>query len=199
MTSGVLARWAGLEPATDGLENRCSIRLSYHRVRREKSLRSGSSAKEIRQGQNQRLTCLRRVSLMGAPPRAKKGLDDILGLILLEHFHQQPALLEHAEKRVVDRTGVARGSEWGWSGLRKHRDEVSSGFPAERLIRHECFSSPIFAHPIRHCRTCPALFTRGAEIALHGCKNVGVIQRTSTCRRSWSRPRARGRNNWTCR
>ena len=27
-----LARWAGLEPATDGLENRCSIRLSYHRV-----------------------------------------------------------------------------------------------------------------------------------------------------------------------
>ncbi len=28
---GEVARWAGLEPATDGLENRCSIRLSYHR------------------------------------------------------------------------------------------------------------------------------------------------------------------------
>lgn len=27
-----LARWAGLEPTTGGLENRCSIRLSYHRV-----------------------------------------------------------------------------------------------------------------------------------------------------------------------
>jgi hypothetical protein len=28
---GKLVRWAGLEPATDGLENRCSFRLSYHR------------------------------------------------------------------------------------------------------------------------------------------------------------------------
>ncbi len=26
-----MARWRGLEPLTDGLENRCSIRLSYHR------------------------------------------------------------------------------------------------------------------------------------------------------------------------
>lgn len=26
-----MARWARLELATDGLENRCSIRLSYHR------------------------------------------------------------------------------------------------------------------------------------------------------------------------
>lgn len=28
---GPLARWPGLEPGTDGLENRCSIHLSYHR------------------------------------------------------------------------------------------------------------------------------------------------------------------------
>ena len=28
-----MARWAGLEPAPDGLENRCSIRLSYHRLK----------------------------------------------------------------------------------------------------------------------------------------------------------------------
>ena len=28
-----MARWAGLEPATDGLENRCYIRLSYHRLK----------------------------------------------------------------------------------------------------------------------------------------------------------------------
>ena len=27
-----LARWAGLEPTTVGLENRCSIQLSYHRM-----------------------------------------------------------------------------------------------------------------------------------------------------------------------
>ena len=27
-----MARWARLELATDGLENRCSIRLSYHRM-----------------------------------------------------------------------------------------------------------------------------------------------------------------------
>src|SRR5688572_7172203 len=29
-----MARWARLELATDGLENRCSVQLSYHRVRR---------------------------------------------------------------------------------------------------------------------------------------------------------------------
>lgn len=28
-----MARWARLELATDGLENRCSVRLSYHRRR----------------------------------------------------------------------------------------------------------------------------------------------------------------------
>ena len=28
-----MARWMGLEPMTDGLENRCSIRLSYHRLK----------------------------------------------------------------------------------------------------------------------------------------------------------------------
>ena len=28
-----MARWLGLEPRTDGLENRCSIRLSYHRLK----------------------------------------------------------------------------------------------------------------------------------------------------------------------
>jgi hypothetical protein len=27
-----MARWARLELATDGLENRCSVRLSYHRT-----------------------------------------------------------------------------------------------------------------------------------------------------------------------
>ena len=27
-----MVRWAGLEPATVGLENRCSIQLSYHRI-----------------------------------------------------------------------------------------------------------------------------------------------------------------------
>jgi hypothetical protein len=27
-----MARWARLELATDDLENRCSIRLSYHRL-----------------------------------------------------------------------------------------------------------------------------------------------------------------------
>jgi hypothetical protein len=38
-----MVRWMGLEPMTDGLENRCSIRLSYHRLRPDaEGIRAGS-------------------------------------------------------------------------------------------------------------------------------------------------------------
>ena len=50
-----VARWARLELATDGLENRCSIRLSYHRVKAK--------------------TCCEAVALEAGADKAKTTLD----------------------------------------------------------------------------------------------------------------------------
>ena len=41
-TSFRMAREAGLEPATDGLENHCSIQLSYSRVKKNPFIELGT-------------------------------------------------------------------------------------------------------------------------------------------------------------